>query len=141
MGARLMRLRKFVREESGAAAVEFALVSTAFLTMLFGVMEVARYVADRQDLMSAVHTTGRYAIVHGSASSSPATTTSLKQMIANSLFLIKSTSVTTGASFSPNNNPGSKVTITASYTWTPLVPLLHLPSATISATSVATILN
>ena len=136
-----MHLRKFIREKRGAAAVEFALVSTAFLTMLLGVMEVARYVADRQDLMSAVHTTGRYAIVHGSASSSPATTTSLKQMVGNSLFLINSSSVTATASFSPNNSPGSKVTITASYTWTPLVPLLHLPSTTISATSVATILN
>ncbi len=136
-----MLLRKFLREKRGAAGVEFALVSTAFLTMLLGVMEVARYVADRQDLLSAVHTTGRYAIVHGSASSSPATTTSLKTMVGTSLFLINSSSVTASASFSPNNSPGSKVTITASYTWTPLVPLLHLPSATISATSVATILN
>jgi hypothetical protein len=33
------------------------------------------------------------------------------------------------------------VTISASYTWTPLVPLLHLPTAKISATSAATILN
>jgi Flp pilus assembly protein TadG len=136
-----MHLHKFIREEGGAAAVEFALVSTAYLTMLLGVIEVARYVADRQDLMSAVHTTGRYAIVHGSSSSSPATTTSLRQMIGNSLVLINSSSVTASASFSPNNNPGSTVTITASYTWTPLVPLLHLPSATISASSVATILN
>lgn len=136
-----MLLRKFLREERGAAAVEFALVSTAYLMMLLGVIEVARYVADRQDLMSAVHTTGRYAIVHGSASSSPATTNSLKTMVGNSLFLINSSSVTASASFSPNNNPGSTVTITASYTWTPLVPLLHLPSATISASSVSTILN
>lgn len=136
-----MLLRKFIAEKRGAAAVEFALVSTAFLMMLLGVIEVARYVADQQDLMSAVHTTGRYAIVHGSASSSPATVASLKTMVGNSLFLVSSSSVTTNASFSPNNNPGSTVTITASYTWTPLVPLLHLPSATISASSVATILN
>ncbi|HEY1735603.1 MAG TPA: TadE/TadG family type IV pilus assembly protein [Methylovirgula sp.] len=136
-----MLLRTFIRHTRGAAGVEFALVSTAFLTMLLGVVEVARYVADRQDLMAAVHTTGRYAIVHGSSSSSPATTSSLQTMVGNDLFLIKSSSVTATASFSPNNNPGSKVTITASYTWTPLVSLLHLPSATISATSIATIQN
>jgi Flp pilus assembly protein TadG len=31
-------LRRFVREESGAAAVEFALVSVAFLTLVFGIV-------------------------------------------------------------------------------------------------------
>jgi hypothetical protein len=33
------------------------------------------------------------------------------------------------------------VTITSTYTWTPLVPLVPLPTATITATSAATILN
>jgi Flp pilus assembly protein TadG len=136
-----MYLRKLIRDESAAAAVEFALLSIGYMTMLLGVVEVARYVADKQDLMSAVHATGRYAIVHGSSSSSPASAATLKQMIGTNLVIINAASITANASFSPNNSPGSTVTITASYTWTPLVSLLHLPSATISATSSATILN
>jgi Flp pilus assembly protein TadG len=130
-----------IRDRRGAAGVEFAMLSTVYLTMLLGIVEVGRYIADRQDLMSAVHTAGRYAIVHGSSSSSPATAASLQTMVGSHLALINSSSVTSTASFSPNNNPGSKVTITASYTWKPLVSLLHLPNATISATSSATILN
>ena len=55
-------MRKFVRETSGVAGVEFALLSLVFFTAFIGVTEVARYVADQQDLMHAVHTTGRYAI-------------------------------------------------------------------------------
>ena len=136
-----MHLIRLIRNRRGAAAVEFAMLSTVYLTMLLGVVEVGRYVADKQDLMSAVHTTGRYAIVHGSSSSSPATAATLEQMVGNHLMLVSSSAVTATASFSPNNNPGSNVTISASYTWKPLVPLLHLPNATITATSSATILN
>jgi Flp pilus assembly protein TadG len=136
-----MYLRKLIRDSSGAAAVEFALLSMGYMTMLLGVIEVARYVADKQDLMSAVHSAGRYAIVHGSSSSSPASVATLEQMIGANLFIINAASITANASFSPNNSPGSKVTITANYTWVPLVSLLHLPTTTISATSAATILN
>jgi Flp pilus assembly protein TadG len=136
-----MHLGNLIRESQGAAAVEFALVSILYITMLFGVLEVALYAADKQDLMSAVHSAGRYAIVHGSSSSSPASAATLEQMVGSKLVIINSGSITTNASFSPNNSPGSTVTITASYTWKPVVPLLNLPSAKISATSVATILN
>jgi Flp pilus assembly protein TadG len=132
-------LRFFCRDTSGAPAVEFAISSLVFLTMLLGVAEIARYVADKQDLMSAVHTTGRYAIVHGSSSSTPASAATLQAMVGSKLVLINSGAITASATFSPNNNPGSTITITASYTWKPLVPML--PSATITATSAATILN
>jgi Flp pilus assembly protein TadG len=134
-------LRKFVRETSGVAGVEFALLSLVFFTAFIGVTEVARYVADQQDLMHAVHTTGRYAIVHGANSSSPATTAALQTMVGSNLVLLSSSAVTTTVSFSPNNSPGGTVTITASYTWAPIVPITGLPKTTITATSAATILN
>jgi Flp pilus assembly protein TadG len=134
-------LGSLIRETTGAAAVEFALVSLLYITMLLGVGEIALYVADKQDLAAAVHSTGRYAIVHGSSSSSPASAATLEQMVGAKLVIINSASITANASFSPNNSPGARVTITASYLWKPIVPLLHLPSATISATSAATILN
>jgi hypothetical protein len=65
----------------------------------------------------------------------------LQTQVGNNLSLISSSAVTTTVTFSPNNSPGSTVTITSTYAWTPLVPLVPLPSATISATSAATILN
>lgn len=91
--------------------------------------------------MSVVHATGRYAIVHGSSSSAPASASTLQQMVGAKLVLVNASVVTTSATFSPNNGPSSKVTITATFTWKPLIPLLHLPNATITATSAATILN
>jgi Flp pilus assembly protein TadG len=128
-------------DERGAAAAEFGLVASFVLMLLLGIVEVARYVADQQDLASAVHAAGRYAIVHGSQSSSPATTSTLQTEVGSNLALLSSSAATTTVTFSPNNSPGSTVKITSTYTWTPLVPLVPLPSATISATSAATILN
>jgi Flp pilus assembly protein TadG len=101
-------LRKFVRETRGVAGVEFALLSLVFFTAFIGVTEVARYVADQQDLMHAVHTTGRYAIVHGANSSSPATTAALQTMVGSNLVLLTSSAVTTTVSFSPNNSPAAR---------------------------------
>jgi Flp pilus assembly protein TadG len=134
-------MRDFFRNTRGAAGVEFALLGVVFFAAFGGVAEVARYVADQQDIMHAVHTTGRYAIVHGANSTSPATAASLQAMVASNLVLVSSSGVNTTVSFSSNNTPGSTVTITASYTWLPIVPLVGLPKATITATSSATILN
>jgi Flp pilus assembly protein TadG len=134
-------MRDFLRRTGGVAGVEFALLSVVFFVTFCGIAEVARYVADQQDLMRAVHTTGRYAIVHGANSTSPAPTASLQTMVASNLVLISSSAVNTTVTFSLNNSPGGTVTITANYTWTPIVPLVGLPKATITATSSATILN
>jgi Flp pilus assembly protein TadG len=134
-------LRLIQRDTSGAPAVEFAISSLVFLTILLGVAEIARYVADRQDLTSAVRAASRYAAVHGSDSDAPATAASLQAMVGSKLVLINAGAVTATARFSPNNKPGSQVTITASYTWKPLVPLLHLPNTTITATSASRIVN
>jgi Flp pilus assembly protein TadG len=134
-------MRDFFRNTRGVAGVEFALLAVVFFAAFGGVAEVARYVADQQDIMHAVHTTGRYAIVHGANSTSPATAASLQAMVASNLVLVSSSGVNTTVSFAPNNTPGSTVTITASYTWLPIVPLVGLPKATITATSSATILN
>lgn len=40
-GLRALLLRRFGRDRSGAAAVEFALVATPFFVLLFGILEIA----------------------------------------------------------------------------------------------------
>ena len=133
-------VRQIGRDRRGVAALEFGLVASFFLMFVLGIMEVARYVADQQDLYSAVNAAGRYAIVHGSSSSSPATTATLQTQVGNNLSLLDSSSVTTTVT-GAGGAPGTTVKITSTYTWTPLVPLVKLPTANISATSAATILN
>ena len=134
-------LANAARNRRGAAAVEFALLITPFLMVTFGIIELGVYSMDQQALLESVHAGVRYAVVHGSKSSSPATTSSLQTMIQNGSSVLTPSSVSVTVTFSPNNNPGSTVKIVATYPWSSVVPLLKLSAATITATSVSTILN
>ncbi len=134
-------LHDLARDRRGATAVEFGLVIATFLMMTFGVIEVGRYTMIQQALNDSVHTGARYAIVHGSMSTAPATTASLQILVQNYSSVLTPSSVSVTVTFSPDNSPGSTVSIVATYPWSSAVPLLKLSSATISATSVSTILN
>jgi len=130
------------RNRDGAVAIEFGMLLTIFLMAVFGDIELGRYAGTYQALSEAVHIGARYAVVHGSQSSSPATTGSLQTLVQNSGGgVLTPGSVSVTVTFSPNNSPGSTVTLVATYPWSSVVPLLNLSSATIQAKSVATILN
>jgi Flp pilus assembly protein TadG len=127
-------------DRRGVAAIELALTFPIFLTFAFGILEIGRYVAAQQALMYAVYEGGRYAAVHGSASSAPATTQTIQTLVGNDASFLTPQSITTTVT-NAGGTPGTKVTVSSSYTWVPLVPLLNLPTATISAVSNTTILH
>jgi len=64
-----MRLRS---EEQGQAIVEFSLLLPVLLLLILGLFDVARAVWQENTLAYAAREGTRYAIVHGSASESPA---------------------------------------------------------------------
>jgi Flp pilus assembly protein TadG len=131
----------FCKDRRGAAAVEFALTATIFLSVCLGIVELGRFIAMQQALVEAVFAGGRYAIVHGAESSSPASASTIQTQVQNNGGILTPSVISATVTFSPDNSPGSTVTIAATYPWSPLVPLLKLPSATIRAYSVATILH
>jgi Flp pilus assembly protein TadG len=134
-------LRQLNRNSDGAVAVEFGFMIVPFLMVTLGIIELGRYAMVDQALAETVHDGARYAVVHGSKSSSPASTSSLQSLVQNGSSVLAPSSVSVTVTFSPNNSPGSTVTIAATYPWSPIVPLLNLPSVTVTAKSVATILN
>jgi Flp pilus assembly protein TadG len=137
---RIPLLRAVLGGRKGVAAIEFALTFPIFVAFAFGLIEVGRYVAAQQALMYAVYQGGRYAAVHGSSSTSPATTKTIQTQVGNNLGFLTPSSVTTNVT-NAGGTPGTKVTITSTYSWVPVAPFLNLPTATISATSNPTILN
>jgi len=66
----MKNIRKYFREEKGATAVEFGMVSLLFLTFLFGVVEMGRVFWTWNTLQYAIEDTARYAIVHVTATNS-----------------------------------------------------------------------
>lgn len=65
-------MRRHHRDDGAQALVEFALVLPLFLLMVFGLIDLARAVWMENTLAFAAREGTRYAIVHGSHSSSPA---------------------------------------------------------------------
>jgi Flp pilus assembly protein TadG len=137
----LSHFGRLIRDRRGTAAVEFALLASFFLLATLGIMELGRYVAMQQALYHAVYAGGRYAIVHGSKSSAPATSSIIQTVIKSNAGFLTPTSLSSTVTYSPSNAPGGTVTITANYPWTPLVSLVPLHAVTLTAESITTVLN
>ncbi len=65
------RARRSLGRDEGQSLVEFALVLPVLLLLVLGLFDVARAVWQENTLAFAAREATRYAIVHGSASSSP----------------------------------------------------------------------
>jgi Flp pilus assembly pilin Flp len=58
-----MRSRKFIRNEDGAAVVEFALVAPLLILLLFGIMDFGRAFYTVNNIISAVREGARYGAI------------------------------------------------------------------------------
>ncbi len=63
----LYSFKNLKRNEDGATAVEFALISIGFVILLFGIVEVANAVWTINSVDYAVSTAGRYASLNSTA--------------------------------------------------------------------------
>jgi Flp pilus assembly protein TadG len=97
--------------------VEFAAVTTVFLTMTFATMEFARAYYAYETLSSAVRVACRYAIVHGATSGSPATDSDITTQVENAGPGLNNAMLKVTSAWAPNNQPGSTVKVQASYTF------------------------
>jgi Flp pilus assembly protein TadG len=68
------------RASPGQALVEFALASTAFLLLAFGIMEMSLAVYSYNTICSAAREAVRFAIVHSPTGPNPATTAQIQQV-------------------------------------------------------------
>ena len=80
--ARGLGLRRFARDESGATAVEFALISLPFMGMMFGIIAVGLYFFVTFSLENAVERAARL-IRTGQAQTQGMTTDQFKQEVCN----------------------------------------------------------
>ena len=66
-----MRLNRSKRRRSGATTVEFALVSILLFTMLFGILEYARFLFIHHMTTNAARDGARFAVVHTGGGTMP----------------------------------------------------------------------
>jgi Flp pilus assembly protein TadG len=144
---------------------EFALVAPLFFTLLFGIIEAGRFIFYYETLNHATREGARYAIVNGAntlgcptgpaAPGSSACDTSGANVVTrvrSAAIGVPGTSVAvercwwyTACDFvshgDGDNARGANVTVTATYTYRSLVPLVPLPQITVSAESSLVINN
>jgi Flp pilus assembly protein TadG len=118
-------LRIFVCER-GASAVEFGIIVTAFLSMLFGIINVAMVLWTQGSLHYAAEKAARCAAV----ASSSCNTTALIQSYALAQYYGRSLGGTNPFTYSAT---GCGNTVTASYTYSLAIPLIGTYSLPLSA--------
>jgi Flp pilus assembly protein TadG len=124
------------RRSRGQSLVEFALVAPLFLMMFFGVIELGRLVWTHHELTNGTREGARLAMVRGSESTSPLTSTSeIKDRILNTTVGLSSGSLTVSAT-GLGGDPGTSVSVTSTYSYDVLVGIIPgLGDMTISRTS------
>jgi len=133
-------------------------VAPIFFLLLFGIIEAGRFIFYYEVLNNATREGTRYAIVNGANSDevgcptgppAPDTTScdptgeDVKQRVRDAAFGVLGAGVTvTPVWHDPaDNGRGSTITVTASYTYTSLIPIVPLPPITVVAESSLVINN
>ena len=127
------------RRQRGSGLVELALVSVPFFTLVLGSIAAAYLVFIYNTTAFAAEQGARWASVRGSSSVSPATAATVASFVDGEAAGLAAGSLTVQTTWSPNNNPGSTVTVQVSYAATPLSTLGFPHSLTISTSSSTTI--
>src|SRR2546425_2015119 len=107
--------------QTGSAIVEFTLVALMFFMLTFGLVEFGRAIFDYSLVSSLARDGVRYASVRGRASGHAATATDISDYVKSKA---GGMNVTVTAAWSPNNNPGSTVSVLVQYNFTSVVPVL-----------------
>jgi Flp pilus assembly protein TadG len=138
------RLRDLLRAPGGTAAVEFALVAPILMGMLVPVVDLSMAFAQRMEVQQAAQAGAQYALLHAwnsnSATNIAAAVTAASNLPGLSATPAPSqfcgcpggsaiTSTTCGSTCSDGTTAGYYVTVSAQYTYTPVVPYSVLGSS------------
>jgi Flp pilus assembly protein TadG len=120
----------------GATSVEFAMLATPCLLLLFAIMNFSAALYSYDFVCYSAQQAARYAIVNGASSPSPATAADIQTYVDGLVVGVLNTNyLTVTTTWNPNNKPGSVVTVQVSYTFHPLTTFVE--SANISLTRTA----
>jgi Flp pilus assembly protein TadG len=121
--------------------VEFAMIVLIALTLIFGIIQASLALYAYSFVSYGARCGARYAMVHGSRSSSPANGSSVQTYVQSLAFPLDTSSMTVTTTWNPDNSPGSTVTVGVTYIFRPLGPFLGTTNLTMTSTAQALIAN
>jgi Flp pilus assembly protein TadG len=107
---------------AGQTYAEFAMVVLPTIVLIFGIISFGMTVYTWSFLSNAARDAVRYAIVHGSKSTSPATADDIQTYVRNEAQGLTASAIDVSTTWNPDNNPGSVVSVQVSYTFRPFYP-------------------
>ena len=115
---------------------EFSLIAIPCLTLFFAIMNFAMALYCYDFVGYSAQQAARYAIVHGATAAQTVSAndvqTYVKGLVAG---VMDTTLLTVNTTWSPDNKPGSVVTVTVGYTFKPLTSLVSNVNITLSQTA------
>ena len=134
-------MRSESRSQRGSAAAEIAIALPVLLFALMGVIDLGRGVAAKAELGSAARATTRYASVRSVTSGDAATADKIRNFLRGNVTGIDPSQVQVTTTWAPTNTRGSKVLVTVSYVFVPVVPFIPVHSIGLTSSSESIISN
>ena len=123
---RARRVVRFVRDERGAALVEFAMISVVLMILIFGIIDFGRALYTKNSLTNAAREGGRYAAV---LLAPEANTSAIQDTVIAHMSPLGGASLTRDEVVVSFNAVGGKVqsiTTTINYPFEPITPIARL---------------
>jgi Flp pilus assembly protein TadG len=133
--------QKRPRRQKGIAMVEYALVFPIFFMLVFGFVQFSLMLFTFNNATYASRVAVRYAVVHGSTADYSCTSTDISNIVSPLLWGAPSGGTTITTTWSPNNTPGSTVSISVAVQYKPLLPFFPTKIFALGTTAHGTILE
>jgi Flp pilus assembly protein TadG len=115
--------------------IELSLCFLLLFTVIYGTIEFSRLVYSYNVLAGATREASRFAVVHGSRSTSPASLADIRAEVERWAIGLNPADLSVTATWTPANTPGSRVRIETTYTVTPITRLILQSPLQVSARS------
>jgi Flp pilus assembly protein TadG len=127
--------------QKGSAMVEYALVFPVFFMLVYAFIQFSIMLFTFNNATYASRIAVRYAVVHGSTATYTCTSTDISNIITPLLWGAPAGGTTITTAWSPNNTPGSTISIGVAVQFTPKLPFFPSKLFKLGATAHGTILQ
>jgi Flp pilus assembly protein TadG len=129
------------KKQRGSAMIEMAVILPIYLSLVIDTIQLCLIIFGYCNATYASREAARYAAVHGTGSTYQCTSTDLSNIATQYLWGVPKNAVTISSSWSPDNNPGSSVTVKISVTYPAALPFSTLTRIAVGTSATDTILQ
>ncbi len=117
MSRKHRNILQFLKNESGAAVIEFGILASIFITLSFAIIDFGRMMWLNNTVEHVATEGARYAAVRGSNKSSPVDADQVTTYVQDRATGIPAADMNISVTWAPNNNPGGSVTVLVTYNY------------------------